>query len=54
MPSYEFECVDCKKSFAVVLSIKEREKGGVQCPHCSGKNVKPLITPFQVKTSKKS
>ncbi len=54
MPSYEFECLDCKKSFALVLSIREREKGDIKCPQCSSKKVRSLITPFQTKTSKKS
>jgi len=54
MPTYEFTCEKCNKSFTVVLSISEYEKKKYQCPKCKGKNLKQLISSFQTVTSKKS
>ncbi len=54
MPTYEFTCEKCNKSFTVVLSIAEYEKKKYQCPKCKGKNLKQLISSFQTVTSKKS
>ena len=54
MPFYEFACQDCHQEFSLVLSLKERESGGVTCPGCGSVKVTPLISSFMVKTSKKS
>ena len=54
MPSYEFQCKKCNKSFSVTLTIKEREAGRIACPTCGSKDAEPLLGPFFAKTSKKS
>jgi putative FmdB family regulatory protein len=54
MPTYEYECVDCKKKFSVILSISEHEKTKVSCPKCMGKKVQQRISLFTTKTSRKS
>jgi putative FmdB family regulatory protein len=54
MPTYEFSCEKCNKPFTLILSISEYEKKGIRCPKCLSTKVKQRITPFQVKTSKKS
>jgi putative FmdB family regulatory protein len=54
MPTYDFVCEKCKKSFSLVISIAEYEKGGFFCPKCKGGEVKRKISPFQVKTTRKS
>ena len=54
MPTYEYECLDCKKKFSVILSIPEHEKTKVSCPKCKGKKVKQSISTFTTKTSRKS
>jgi putative FmdB family regulatory protein len=54
MPTYEYECLDCKKKFSAIMSISEREKTKVSCPKCKGKKVKQSISTFTTKTSRKS
>jgi putative FmdB family regulatory protein len=55
MPCYEYECLDCKHDFSVVLTIKEMElQPAVVCPHCGSDNVRRKITGFFAKTSRKS
>jgi putative FmdB family regulatory protein len=54
MPTYEFICQKCKKSFSLILSITEYGKKGFRCPKCGDTDVKQQITVFQAKTSKKS
>jgi putative FmdB family regulatory protein len=54
MPTYDFRCEKCNGKFTLILSILEYEKAKVRCPKCKSTKVKQEITPFQVKTSKKS
>jgi putative FmdB family regulatory protein len=54
MPTYEFRCDKCKKSFRVMLSVSQYEKKKYQCPKCKGKKVRQQISSFQTITSKKS
>jgi putative FmdB family regulatory protein len=54
MPTYEFFCEKCKKSFNIVLSISEYEKKKYSCPKCKTKKLKQQISSFQTVTSKKS
>jgi putative FmdB family regulatory protein len=54
MPTYEFTCQKCKKSFSTIMSVREYETKKMRCPKCKSTKVKQQITPFQVVTSKKS
>ena len=54
MPTYEFFCETCKKSFSVMLKISEYEKKKYKCPKCKGKKVTQKISSFQTITSRKS
>jgi len=54
MPTYEFFCEECQKSFRVIISISEYERKKFRCPHCQGKKLKQEISLFQTVTSKKS
>jgi putative FmdB family regulatory protein len=54
MPTYQYYCLSCKKSFEVVISISEYEKGKVKCPDCGKGRVEQQVTGFTVQTSKKS
>jgi putative FmdB family regulatory protein len=54
MPTYEYECRECKEKFTVILSISEHDKSNVACPKCKGKKVKQDISLFTTKTSRKS
>jgi putative FmdB family regulatory protein len=54
MPTYEYKCLNCKKSFEVVMSISEYDQGKVTCPKCGKKKIEQQISQFMVQTSKKS
>ncbi len=55
MPSYDYECRDCKKTFTVVMSFKEYDsKPKIECPGCKKGNVEKKFTAFFAKTNKKS
>ncbi len=54
MPSYEFYCPKCNKDVSLTLTIKERDAGGIKCPHCGGSDLQPLMATFFSKTSRKS
>jgi putative FmdB family regulatory protein len=54
MPNYEFKCQNCKKKFAVTMSLKEREEGKIKCPKCRSVKNQPIFGSFYSKTSKKS
>ncbi len=54
MPTYEFECKKCNKSFTLILTVTEYEKKKIRCPKCKSTRVKQQISPFHAITSKKS
>jgi len=55
MPTYEYKCEDCKKTFFVYTTITEHEKNpNPPCEHCSSSKVKQQFSSVSVITSKKS
>ncbi len=54
MPTYEFRCTKCGKSFSESMSLAEHEKGKFRCPKCKSSRVEQQISAFQTKTSRKS
>jgi len=54
MPSYEYACKACKKSFNLTLTVTEHEKRRVACPKCKSKKVEQQYGSFFAVTSKKS
>lgn len=54
MPSYEFFCKDCKKTFNVVMTLEEYGKGNVACPKCKGKKIEQKPAAFFAVSAKKS
>jgi putative FmdB family regulatory protein len=54
MPHYEFFCKDCKKTFTLILTLAEYDKGKFICPKCKGKHVEQRLAAFYAVTSKKS
>ena len=54
MPTYEYKCLECGKSFSLVLFISEHDKVEVKCPECSSKSVKQLMSVFVAQTSRKT
>lgn len=55
MPTYEYHCGDCQKTFTTLLTITEHEKlPPPACPHCGSKKTVPHLSGPMVITSKKS
>jgi putative FmdB family regulatory protein len=56
MPTYEFRCQKCNKTFELTYSISEfeRAKDGIKCSICGSSRVIQQVPVFQVQTSKKS
>lgn len=55
MPTYEYKCKDCKKTFSIIMSISEHDKNmKPKCEHCGSSNVEQFYSSVTVMTSKKS
>ena len=55
MPTYEFQCIDCMKTFTAHLSMEEHERSMFPpCVHCGSKNVRQLLGSSMVITPRKS
>lgn len=54
MPSYEYVCQECKKTFTQIMTISEHEKAKPICPKCKSKKVQQKMAAFFAVTSKKS
>lgn len=54
MPTYEYECKACGNQFSVTKSVEKHAREKVRCPKCDSKDVKQVIEPVFVTTSKKS
>jgi putative FmdB family regulatory protein len=46
MPVYEYHCDKCNRAVTISLSIREHEKGTVQCPKCGSKALRPLLSSY--------
>jgi len=54
MPSYEYICKECKKLFALTMTMAGHDKARVACPKCKSRKVEQQFAPFFAVTSKKS
>jgi putative FmdB family regulatory protein len=54
MPVYDYLCNDCRKSFELVLTLREHDDEKTRCPHCGSKKVEQEAAAFYAVTSKKS
>jgi putative FmdB family regulatory protein len=54
MPSYEYRCRTCDRTFEIRLSVQDHDAGRARCPHCQGQEVEQVMTSFVAMTSKKS
>jgi putative FmdB family regulatory protein len=54
MPTYEYRCKACKKTFDVVLTIAEHDKKKVTCPKCKSTEVEQQLSSFFAVTASKS
>ncbi|PYN91317.1 MAG: zinc ribbon domain-containing protein [Candidatus Rokuibacteriota bacterium] len=54
MPQYEYFCEKCQREVTVPMTISQHDKGGVVCPQCQSRDLKPLVGTFFTQTSRKS
>ena len=54
VPTYSFRCTECKKTFTLVMTIAEHEKGRFTCPKCKSRKVEQQLAAFFAVTAKKS
>jgi len=54
MPTYDYRCEKCKKSFSLTLTISQHDTKRILCPKCGSRSVKQKVTGFFAITRKKS
>lgn len=54
MPTYEYRCLECRKTFTVLHRIEEHARKRPKCPKCGGRKVEQQFASFFAKTEKKS
>jgi putative FmdB family regulatory protein len=54
MPTYEYLCLACRKTFSKILTLAEAEKLKVACPYCQSTKVEQRFSAFYPVTSRKS
>lgn len=54
MPTYEYRCAKCGKTFERQEHINKHRAGRKRCPKCHGKTVNQVPGTFFAKTSRKS
>lgn len=54
MPTYEYICHDCKRTFELFMSYAEYGKKEVQCPYCNSTRVVRRIGRIRVARSEES
>jgi putative FmdB family regulatory protein len=54
MPTYDYLCKACKKTFTRTMTMAGHDKARVGCPKCKSKKVEQQFAGFFAVTSKKS
>ena len=54
MPVYDYVCLDCHKTFELILSLNQHDKDVPKFPKCGSTNVEQEAAAFFAVTSKKS
>ena len=54
MPTYQYRCEKCGKTFELTETMSEHEAAKPQCQNCGSKNVSAVPGHVYVVTSKKS
>ncbi len=54
MPSYDYRCEKCRKSFTLTMSMADHDTKRIVCPKCKSRQVKQKVTSFFALTGKKS
>lgn len=50
MPLYEFRCNSCRKDFEELIR-NETDFQRLECPHCSSRDLRRLLSPFGLNPS---
>ncbi len=54
MPTYEYRCDDCRRTFSVIQPISAHDPRPPACPKCRSRRTARIFSPAYVKTVKKS
>ncbi len=54
MPTYDFRCRACKRTFSMTMGITARGRKRIKCPKCASQKVEPVFSPFFAKTARKA
>ena len=54
MPSYEYLCKTCNKTFTKILSMREHDTESPTCPACGSHDIEQRWSTFSAVTAKKS
>ena len=54
MPVYEYYCDKCRGEVQITLTISEHDKAKVACPQCGSTALRPVVSTFFSRTSRKS
>jgi putative FmdB family regulatory protein len=54
MPVYEYHCDKCDREVTLTLSMREHEKREIKSPKCGAESLRPILSAFMSRTSKKS
>ena len=54
MPTYQYQCQDCKRRFEVFLTYEEFDSQTVQCPHCESEDITRRIGRIRIAKSEDS
>jgi len=54
MPTYEYRCEDCGKTFETIEHVEEHDTGQPACPDCGSDSTTQVLGTFFAKTATKS
>lgn len=54
MPMYDYTCVDCGKESLIIVTLKQHNKGDVQCPACGSTHLQQHVSSFIAHTTRTS
>jgi putative FmdB family regulatory protein len=54
MPTYDYRCEKCRKSFSLALTISQHGTKRIICPKCGSRQVKQKVSAFFAVTKRKS
>ena len=52
MPKYEFQCNNCKETFEVTMSVKDKGITQIYCPSCKSQDLEQLYSGVNIHTGR--